>query len=572
MRARRWRFAATLAGVVALAACSAAVGQEASTTPAPADPAPSAVEPAERPAEPPAQRLAGSRPDIVVVLMDDFSMDLLATMRGARELARTGASYDHFVVDSLCCVSRASLLTGQYPHQTGVRTNTSDGPLPYGGYPAFARYGNGPRSVNVRLQEAGYTTGFVGKFLNEYEYVPGRVDVPAPPLGWSRFNVLFGSAYDGWGFHSTELVDGRLEVRHHPAPPAGSPHDVLDAAYAGQVVEDHALDFLADQRGSDHPFFLLVAPYAPHNRVDPEGAYPGDPLFPAAFGDRPGGRRAGGDCGRVTCRSLTARDLPGFGDNRRDNAPRTRAGARTRPWNTVRTTSAADATRHLRDRARMVQSVDRTVRRILRAVDDDTYVVLTSDNGFHLGQVGMGLGKGTPYDTDVRVPLLVRGPGVEPGPRAEMTSNIDLAPTFEELAGLPPAPYRAGTSLVASLADRTVRTRGHVFFEHTTGTAGGDPDRAFTGGELMRIPSYVAVRSRDALLVRHDLDPSPDGTRHAYELYSYEKHPWEKKNKYGVRKLAAVQEALLRRLRAFDRCAGVTGDDPVPPRCRALTR
>ena len=94
------------------------------------------------------------------------------------------------------------------------------------------------------------------------------------------------------------------------------------------------------------------------------------------------------------------------------------------------------AVRDLRDRARMAQSADRLVTKILGAVGPDTYVVLTSDNGFHLGQNGMGRGKGTAYDTDVRVPLLVTGPGVVPGTRTEVTSNIDLAPTFEELAGL----------------------------------------------------------------------------------------------------------------------------------------
>ena len=70
---------------------------------------------------------------------------------------------------------------------------------PLGGYEAFAAYGNAERTFAVRLQEAGYTTGFVGKYLNQYKYVPGG-PVPAPPPGWSEFNVLFASAYDGWGF------------------------------------------------------------------------------------------------------------------------------------------------------------------------------------------------------------------------------------------------------------------------------------------------------------------------------------------------------------------------------------
>ena len=119
----------------------------------------------------------------------------------------------------------------------------------------------------------------------------------------------------------------------------------------------------------------------------------------------------------------------------------------------------------------MAQSADRLVSRILRSVGPDTYVVLTSDNGFHLGQNGMGRGKGTPYDTDVRVPLLVTGPGVVPGKRREVTSNIDLAPTFEELAGLPPVPYRSGVSLVPTLGQPQLVRRSYAFLEHTQQTA-----------------------------------------------------------------------------------------------------
>ena len=125
---------------------------------------------------------APRRPSVVLVVLDDLSMDLLRTMRSARAMRQRGASYRHsYVVDSLCCVSRASTFTGQYPHQTGVRTNvseTSDPADPVGGWPAFQRFGNPGRSVNVRLHGAGYTTGYVGKYLNEYEYKPGG---PVPP-------------------------------------------------------------------------------------------------------------------------------------------------------------------------------------------------------------------------------------------------------------------------------------------------------------------------------------------------------------------------------------------------------
>ncbi|WP_101523131.1 sulfatase-like hydrolase/transferase [Nocardioides houyundeii] len=516
-----------------------------------------------------------ARPNIVLVLMDDFSMDLLQTMKGAGRLARRAATYQHFVVDSLCCVSRASLMTGQYPHQTGVRTNTASlvpGAGPMGGWSAFRAYGNEQRSVNVRLQAAGYTTGFVGKYLNQYEYLPGVKPLPPLPAGWSQFNALFGSAYDGWGFDSTGVSGGRLQARHHPIPPATASRATRDASYAGQVVEDYALDFIRAHRSDAAPYFLEVAPYAPHNRTNPQGAYPGDPVFPPAFRDRAGGKKAQGNCGLVSCRSLTTKDLPGFGDRRADNAPRTLAGRKARAWNTVPTLGAARATAHLRNRAQMVQSIDRTLRRILKAVDEDTVVVLTSDNGFHLGQLGMGMGKGTAYDTDIRVPLLIAGPGIAPGARAEMTSNLDLAPTFEELAGLQPAAFRSGTSLVPTFTDPTLRTRDHVFVEHTTDTAGDDPDLAFTGGELKRIPSYVAVRSRDALLVRLDLDPDLRRTRYAYEFYSYAKRGWEKRNVVHQARYAAQVAALRAKLGELDACAATAGDTAVSERCRRITQ
>ena len=95
------------------------------------------------------------RPNIVVVMLDDFSMDLVQTMRSVQTMRKTGASYPHsFVTDSLCCVSRSSFFTGQYPHQTGVRTNTSNkGTSMLGGWPAYDTHGNPERAfTHVRIE------------------------------------------------------------------------------------------------------------------------------------------------------------------------------------------------------------------------------------------------------------------------------------------------------------------------------------------------------------------------------------------------------------------------------------
>ncbi len=521
----------------------------------------------------PAKKQAG-RPNIVLVLMDDFSMDLLQTMRSAREMRRRGASYSHaFVVDSLCCVSRASLFTGQYPHQTGVRTNTSGsaGGMPLGGWPAFESYGNPERSFNVAIQQAGYTTGYVGKYLNEYEWVPGRALPPVPP-GWSDFNVVFGSAYDGWDFASTYLSNGQLKVRQHDAPPLSAPIARRDRAYAGSVIERHAMSFIKRRQAEAAPYFLEVSAYAPHNRTQPKPYYPGDPVFPPMFRDRPRDGKAG-NCGPVKCASLTTQDLPGFGDDRKDNRPLTREGKPTTAWNTrANPFSPAANVNDLRNRAMMVQSIDRTVRKILRTVDDNTYVVLTSDNGFHLGQNGLGRGKGTAYDTDVHVPLLVVGPGVVRGTRAELTSNIDLAPTFEEIAGLTPRPYRFGASLVPTFGDPALVRRNHVFFEHTAqALTKKDPDSALRGDELDRIPTYVAVRSRTGLLIRYDLDNAADRVDYGYEFYSYKNRVWEKTNAFAQPRHAPEVGGLLAKLKAFEDCSGQSGNDPVDGNCRGIT-
>ena len=531
------------------------------------------------PAKPAPQRV-GARPElrrppnIVLVLMDDFSLDLLDTMRSAEAMRRRGATYDQaYVVDSLCCVSRSSLLTGQYPHQTGVLTNTANTPNPYGpigGWEAFAAYGNEGRSFPVRLQERGYTTGFVGKFLNQYEAHDG-VAPPVPP-GWDDWRVLFGQAYSGWGFLSSRIVDGRAVVESHPQPPAWASDAEKDAAYAGTVTGEMALDFIRTHEGGDAPYFLEVAPYAPHSRTTPQGAYPDDPMFPPAFRDRPGHGKPGGNCGLVRCDRLGVDRLTGFGDDASDNAPRYADGRVAPAWRPDIDLSVANAETSVRNRARMVQSIDRTVQRILRTVGPDTYVVLTSDNGFHVGQHGLGRGKGTPYDSDVHVPLLVTGPDVVPGARSEVVANIDLAPTFEDLAGLRSPAYRAGTSLVPTFTDPGLTRRDVTFLEHTFAPSlGSDPDRPYSGGTLDRIPSYVAVRSRDALLVRLDLDPSWEGSDYAWELYDYRDAEYERTNAYGDPAKRALQHRLTRRLDAFLACQDLTRDEGLPARCRELT-
>lgn len=519
-------------------------------------------------------------PSIVLVLTDDFSMDLLAAMSQDDVMARRGASYANaFVDDSLCCVSRASIFTGQYPHQTGVLTNlTAVGTDQIvGGWPAFVAGGNNDRSFAVQLQHAGYATGFIGKYLNAYE--PDRVTsaLPPTPPGWTDFQAFFGDAYDEWEYSSTRTEGGLVYLEEIPAPPWDSSIVAKDRVYAGTDMERRAVEFIREHRDNDQPYFLEVATYAPHSRVagTPPWAAEGhdEPLFPAAFRDRPAPGRPFGNCGPISCRDLTVADLPGWGDDRSDNVPTYLNGTAAPPWRINRVTlSAADAETNLRDRARMVQSIDRMLDRVLRAVDQDTYVIFTSDNGLHLGQHGLQISKGTPYDSDIHIPFLVVGPDVTPGIREEVISTIDIAPTLEELAGLDSARFRSGTSLVPTFASSDVDRRDYAFIEHTrSSNTATDPDQLNSDDPLGIIPSHVAVRSRTALLARFDLDPTWQGTDYVYEYYDLRDVTWEQTNTFAHPAHPAELRQMMRLLTRYDRCAAYAGDDSVPDACRLLT-
>ena len=167
-----------------------------------------------------APRRADKRPNIVLVLMDDFSLELLATMPQAQRMRAAGATYRNaHVVDSLCCPSRASIFTGRPPHQTGVLTNVPNDPAdPIGGYRAFIRNDNAAKAFNVPLQKSGYATGFVGKYMNGYEMSTnylGKHFAPAKVAGWDCFEAILRGGYHGWGFWSTwRDKTGMMRVRH----------------------------------------------------------------------------------------------------------------------------------------------------------------------------------------------------------------------------------------------------------------------------------------------------------------------------------------------------------------------
>ncbi len=119
------------------------------------------------------------------VLTDDLSMDLVRFMPQVQALESRGMSFEnYFVTDSLCCPSRASIFTGNFPHDTGVFENAGVD----GGITAFHSHGDEQSTFNIALQRAGYRTAMMGKYLNGYLQGPARSPVPGTfvPPGWNE--------------------------------------------------------------------------------------------------------------------------------------------------------------------------------------------------------------------------------------------------------------------------------------------------------------------------------------------------------------------------------------------------
>jgi arylsulfatase A-like enzyme len=440
-------------------------------------------------------------PNIVFLLADDLSWDLIPQMPEVRKMQREGLTFDQFVVaDSLCCSSRATILTGQFPHNTHVLTNSP----PEGGYSAFRNRGARMRSVGLSLQKLGYRTALVGKYLNGY--IPYRHGVEP---GWNEWFVT-NQGYSGFGY---TMSDNGKMVRfgHHPR------------AYLTDVLARRAVRFI--HRGR-RPFFIKVSSFAPHR--------------PARAAPRHRRR---------------FRDLPlplGAGFNALTQNPPTWLGLRPplTPEQFLR------VLRNSRQRARSVQALDELIGQVrakLRRekLADNTYIVFGSDNGYHLGQHRLTFGKRTVFDHDIRVPLVVVGPGVAPSSHtSSLAGTVDLAPTFEDWAGRPRAnPRRNGRSLAPLIRGKQPkRWRRALLVEHAhPRLVAGDPD---VQGWSMGMPnSYDALRTPNITYVEYE-----NGDR---EFYDRRTDPAELFNRASTLSPEA-QARLSAALDRYRRCRGAT--------------
>jgi N-acetylglucosamine-6-sulfatase len=437
---------------------------------------------------PAAQPVRHPRPNIVLILTDDQRYDELGWMPTVESrLVGKGVTFRNgFVVNPLCCPSRATILTGQYSHGTGVYSNHP----PLGGFEAFLD--DEGSTVATWLQQGGYQTAMVGKYMNGYRKATASHVAP----GWDQWDALappkrrHNPGREYYGYWISE--NGRL------ARYGFKPRD-----YSTDVLATYAAGFI-DSSDPSRPLFLYFAPRAPHS-----------PATPA-----PRDRRA--------CRGLPPYRPPGFNEADVSDKP---SWVQTIPELSPRKISSIDQQRV--NHCRALQDVDRSVGRILDALRttgrlSNTLIVYASDNGVEFGEHRL-TAKEDPYEASIRVPIVVRYDPLTRGRATvnnDLVLNLDFAPTFAAAARVK-APAVDGRSLLPLLGGSGSRWRTVFLVEHWGEQRPKQPPVP---------PAYCAVRTTRYIYIEYSTGE--------HELYDLKADPHELFNRASVGADAPIDSVL----------------------------
>ena len=448
-----------------------------------------------------------TRPNIVFVMTDDQTDESLRVMNNVRlGLQAEGATFAQSISSfPLCCPSRATQLTGQYSHNNGVTHNVE----PFGGYTALD-YSN---TLPAWLQTSGYRTVFLGRFLNGYG--TQNTDITEVPAGWDDWHAMVDpSTFDlsNWQMNDNGAISNQP-----------------DAAHPGEFQTDYlgrrASDLIAQNAKSDQPFYLHLSFASPHSS---RPADPDDP--PVLRTPHPAPRHQNAFAGTPLPQP------PNFNEaNMRDKPQIVRD--RTR----VSDQGLGAIQENYQQELEALLSVDDAVGGMLAALRatgelDNTLFIYTSDNGFFHGEHRIRSEKVLPYEPGIRVPLVMRGPGVPRGVRMrQLVANVDLSPTILEGAGATPGRLQDGRSLLPLLRDPGSEPGREVVLEN--------------GNGANQIPPYTGIRNDRFLFVRHKATGEQ-------ELYDLRSDPFELQNLDEDERYDRPRRLLLKRLRVLEKCAG----------------
>jgi arylsulfatase A-like enzyme len=479
---------------------------------------------------------AGTKPNIVFIFADDLTVQAISAYRRSPKLLATpnmdriateGMRFDRCVVpNSICGPSRAVILTGKYSHLNGFLTNN-----------AGSRFDGSQQTFPKLLQQAGYQTAMVGKW-----------HLGSDPTGFDFWHILPGQGQ----YYNPPMIKNGERVTH--------------TGYTTDIISDISIDWLR-HRDKSKPFLLMSQHKAPHREWAPalrHLGWNGDQKFPepeTLFDDYSGRGRAEKEQDMTLAKTFTKTDSKEVAPRYLNDVQRKIWDAYYEPLNEEFRKAGLTGTdlvrwryqRYMHDYLGAVKAVDEAVGTMLKFLDDEglaqnTIVVLSSDQGFYLGEHGW-FDKRWIYEESLTTPLLVRWPGVtKPGSSSKaLVSILDLPETFLDAAGLPIPPDMQGRSLRPILAGSTPADWRTSFYYHYY---------EFPGPHNVR-KHYGVVTDRYKLF--HFYEPDVN----YWTLIDREKDPHELKNVYDDPDYADTRKTLHAELDHLRTELKVPAIDPV---------
>jgi N-acetylglucosamine-6-sulfatase len=494
--------------------------------------------------------------NVVFILTDDMTSSELAGMPNVQSLiGAEGTTFNEaYVSFPLCCPSRATMLSGQYMHNHGVRGNFP----PNGSWFRFRAHES--NDLPVWLQDDGYYNVHIGKYMNGYSILDSGIPVPQ---GWDEW---YGKVSEDALYFDYNLI----EKTAPSATPRITFYGDQPNDYQTDVFGHRAVDFVQDSAVAREPFWLNLWFNSPHGPFDPA---PRD-LFRLAGTPLP--------------------KLPAFNEKDISDKPKWLRRQVKRPLR-KKQIKVIDNER-LRQQEQLL-SVDQSVGELIAALKskgilDDTYVIFASDNGFFRGEHRIANGKYLPYDPAARVPLLIRGPGIPHGGVSnELVWNGDIAQTIDQIASGSENPAVDGRSLLPYAENPALRSTRPVLLEGDTGPGGTGAESAHASAAMVRATRvHVAGRrgvknleqETDAIKSAHNTDSAPAyrsirTDRYEYtvyangqtELYDMKRDPAQLRSLATDPRYRLVRKWLFDHLAPLSTCAGAAcrvdiGPDPLP--------
>ena len=499
--------------------------------------------------------------NVIFILTDDMSSSELVGMPNVMsEIAGQGTTFNRaYVSFPLCCPSRATMMSGRYMHNHGVRGNFP----PQGGWPKYR-----PHEANdlpVWLHGAGYHNVHIGKYMNFYGTQNG--DLPVPP-GWDEW---YGKVSEDALYFNYQLI----EKTGPSTTPRITFYGDQPLDYQTDVFGDRAADFVRDHPVSQEPFLLDLWFNSPHGPFDPA---PRD-LFKLAGTALP--------------------RLPAFNEKDIRDKPKWFQRQARKRLSREQIKLIDNERRRAREQ---LLSVDEAVGELIQALRsegilDETYIIFSSDNGFFRGEHRIANGKYLPYDPSSRVPLVIRGPGIPAGGVSdELVWNGDVTQTILQIATGSENPALDGRSLLPFAESPALRSTRPVLLEGDTGAGSTEVESAQTSAARARQARVGVLGKRGVRNLEQEPNAIKSATtagapayrairtdRYEYtvyangqtELYDMWRDPSQLNSLAGDPRYRYVRKWLYNALIPLSSCAGPScrvelGPDPLPLSKKAL--